>query len=147
MDRLKLICEDILCNHVDDNSVSTMLVLTDQLNCRNLKDACIKYMVNSVASSNSLKPKRSFVALVLDKWKDASFRYWKKSRPWPPRGYSFELNRSEEAHHGLGEITLSWSLRASLMMTWRVNVASTFGDALRIVLTARHVSVLLNLND
>ncbi|TVU42544.1 hypothetical protein EJB05_08956, partial [Eragrostis curvula] len=78
MDRLKLICEEVLCNHVDFDSVATMLVLADQLNCSNLKDACTKYIAqskraeNSVARSNSLKPKRSFVALVLDKWKGAS---------------------------------------------------------------------------
>ncbi|TVU41986.1 hypothetical protein EJB05_08366, partial [Eragrostis curvula] len=45
LDRLKLICEDILCKHVDVGSLATLLVLADQHDCRNLKDACHKYSV------------------------------------------------------------------------------------------------------
>lgn len=46
MQRLKLICEDKLCRHLDVSSAATTLVLAEQHNCRGLKDACIEFLLS-----------------------------------------------------------------------------------------------------
>lgn len=69
IDRLKLVCEDTLCKHVDADSVVSMLLLADQLHCRSLKDACFKYMGSSnrvdVAGRKSLAKKKSWFSCLL----------------------------------------------------------------------------------
>ncbi|CAO2206220.1 unnamed protein product [Urochloa humidicola] len=42
--RLKLICERVLCKRLDVENVADMLALADQHHCGTLKDACIEYM-------------------------------------------------------------------------------------------------------
>ncbi|CAN6318399.1 unnamed protein product [Urochloa humidicola] len=44
MQRLKLICEDKLCTHLDVSTVATTLVLAEQHNCQGLKDACVEFL-------------------------------------------------------------------------------------------------------
>ncbi|XP_048526813.1 BTB/POZ and MATH domain-containing protein 2-like [Triticum urartu] len=44
LERLKLICEDKLCNRIDTNSVATILALTEQHNCPELKAACLVFL-------------------------------------------------------------------------------------------------------
>uniref|UniRef100_A0A0D9XU98 BTB domain-containing protein n=1 Tax=Leersia perrieri TaxID=77586 RepID=A0A0D9XU98_9ORYZ len=46
LERLKLICEDKMCGHVDVDTAATMLVLAEQHHCQGLKDACFKFMEN-----------------------------------------------------------------------------------------------------
>ncbi|CAL4933544.1 unnamed protein product [Urochloa decumbens] len=47
MPRLKLICEDKLCNHLEVSSVATSLALAEQHNCQGLKDACMEFLISS----------------------------------------------------------------------------------------------------
>ena len=47
--RLKLICEDKLCRHLDVSNAATTLVLAEQHNCQGLKDACIEFLKSSDA--------------------------------------------------------------------------------------------------
>ncbi|KAL6659511.1 hypothetical protein ACP70R_003551 [Stipagrostis hirtigluma subsp. patula] len=44
MERLKLICESILCRTLDETSVATTLALADQHYCNALKDVCVQFM-------------------------------------------------------------------------------------------------------
>ncbi|CAL4933550.1 unnamed protein product [Urochloa decumbens] len=44
MQRLKLICEEKLCNYLEVSMAATTLVLAEQHNCQGLKDACIEFL-------------------------------------------------------------------------------------------------------
>jgi speckle-type POZ protein len=44
LERLKLICEDRLCNHISMSSVATILVLAEQHHCPVLKEACLVFL-------------------------------------------------------------------------------------------------------
>ncbi|KAL5221945.1 hypothetical protein ABZP36_026658 [Zizania latifolia] len=44
VDRLKLICQKVLCQNLDVQNVATTLALADQHQCDKLKDACIEFM-------------------------------------------------------------------------------------------------------
>ncbi|KAI4984798.1 hypothetical protein ZWY2020_017428 [Hordeum vulgare] len=44
LERLKLICEDKLCNRIDTNSVATILALAEQHHCHELKAACLVFL-------------------------------------------------------------------------------------------------------
>ncbi|CAN6299404.1 unnamed protein product [Urochloa humidicola] len=44
MERLKLMCEDTLCKHIDASTVATTLALTEQHRCQGLKEACFKFL-------------------------------------------------------------------------------------------------------
>ncbi|CAN6288191.1 unnamed protein product [Urochloa humidicola] len=44
MERLKLMCEDTLCRHIDIGTVATTLALTEQHRCQGLKEACFKFL-------------------------------------------------------------------------------------------------------
>jgi speckle-type POZ protein len=44
MERLKLICEGILCRSVDGATVETTLALADRHYCKALKDVCLQFM-------------------------------------------------------------------------------------------------------
>ncbi|CAN6381818.1 unnamed protein product [Urochloa humidicola] len=43
LERLKLICEDVLRKHIDKCIAATTLVLAEQHGCRGLKEACFKF--------------------------------------------------------------------------------------------------------
>ncbi|KAF8772405.1 hypothetical protein HU200_005809 [Digitaria exilis] len=47
LERLKLICEYSLCNHVKTGSVETMLELADRYHCPRLKEACFEFVRSS----------------------------------------------------------------------------------------------------
>ena len=44
LERLKLICEEKLCKHIDAVNVATILVLAEQHNCCGLKKACFQFL-------------------------------------------------------------------------------------------------------
>ncbi|KAF8720553.1 hypothetical protein HU200_023809 [Digitaria exilis] len=44
MERLKLICEDSLCQYIDVNTVATSLALAEQHRCQGLKKACFEFL-------------------------------------------------------------------------------------------------------
>ena len=44
MDRLKLVCQSILCEDLNKDTVATTLALADQHNCLQLKDACLQFI-------------------------------------------------------------------------------------------------------
>lgn len=46
IERLKLICEDKLCNHIDTKMVATSLALAEQHNCHGLKEACFEFLAS-----------------------------------------------------------------------------------------------------
>lgn len=44
MERLKMICQSILCDDLNVDTVATTLALADQHNCHKLKDACLEFV-------------------------------------------------------------------------------------------------------
>ncbi|PNT64053.1 hypothetical protein BRADI_4g23841v3, partial [Brachypodium distachyon] len=46
IERLKLICEDRLCNHIDVDMVATTLALAEQHSCHGLKEACFDFLAS-----------------------------------------------------------------------------------------------------
>jgi speckle-type POZ protein len=46
MERLKIMCERILCENIDVNSVVATLALADQLGCGRLTDACVQFIAS-----------------------------------------------------------------------------------------------------
>ncbi|KAF7074593.1 hypothetical protein CFC21_079437 [Triticum aestivum] len=44
LERLKLICEEELCNCIDTSSVATILALAEQHHCHELKAACLVFL-------------------------------------------------------------------------------------------------------
>ena len=72
VERLKFICEGILCKSLDVESVATMLALADQHQCSRLKDACVEFVTSAnrmddvVASQGYEHLKRSCPALLID---------------------------------------------------------------------------------
>ncbi|XBH98050.1 hypothetical protein VPH35_127622 [Triticum aestivum] len=47
MERLKLLCQSLLCENINVQTVATTLGLADQHHCDELKDACIEFMSTS----------------------------------------------------------------------------------------------------
>ncbi|CAN6305180.1 unnamed protein product [Urochloa humidicola] len=47
LERLKVICQDKLCKHIDKDSAATILALAEQHNCHGLKDACLVFLSSS----------------------------------------------------------------------------------------------------
>ncbi|VAI82978.1 unnamed protein product [Triticum turgidum subsp. durum] len=46
VERLKLICEEKLCKHIDSNTVATSLALAEQHSCPGLKEACFEFLAS-----------------------------------------------------------------------------------------------------
>ncbi|CAL4933467.1 unnamed protein product [Urochloa decumbens] len=44
LERLKLICEDKLCSHIDRDSVVTIFALAEQHHCQGLREACLRFL-------------------------------------------------------------------------------------------------------
>ncbi|KAL6643066.1 hypothetical protein ACP70R_021247 [Stipagrostis hirtigluma subsp. patula] len=44
MERLKLMCEDSLCRHIDVSTAATTLALAEQHHCQGLKEACFEFL-------------------------------------------------------------------------------------------------------
>ncbi|XP_037438357.1 BTB/POZ and MATH domain-containing protein 1-like [Triticum dicoccoides] len=72
MERMKRICESILCKSLDVETVATILALANQYHCNNLKDACIEFMLSSnrmkdvISSQGYLHLKRSSPDVIVD---------------------------------------------------------------------------------
>ncbi|KAK1684196.1 hypothetical protein QYE76_045044 [Lolium multiflorum] len=72
LERLKLMCEGILCKSLDVESVATILALADQHQCSRLKDACVEFVASSnrmddvVATQGYAHLKRSCPAVLVD---------------------------------------------------------------------------------
>ncbi|KAK1684173.1 hypothetical protein QYE76_045021 [Lolium multiflorum] len=72
IERLKMICENILSRSLDVESVATMLALADQHQCSRLKDACVEFVASSnrmddvVATQGYAHLKRSCPAVLVD---------------------------------------------------------------------------------
>jgi speckle-type POZ protein len=49
LERLKLICKDNLCAHIDTGSVVSILVLAEQHHCHGLKKACFQFLSSPVS--------------------------------------------------------------------------------------------------
>jgi speckle-type POZ protein len=75
MDRLKLICAQILAKSLDVESVTTTLALADTHNCGALKDACIEFIISSNKMDDVTKTQGSQTSkdLALVFW----LRYWR----------------------------------------------------------------------
>ncbi|XP_051217808.1 BTB/POZ and MATH domain-containing protein 2-like [Lolium perenne] len=72
MERMKLICESILCKGLDVENVTGTLALADQHHCSQLKDACLEFITSPermddvMASQGYARLKRSCPAAVID---------------------------------------------------------------------------------
>ncbi|TVU42537.1 hypothetical protein EJB05_08949, partial [Eragrostis curvula] len=79
LERLKLICEDILCRTLDAENAETTLALAEQHSCKYLKEACLRYITDTnckdgvLASKSYPEPtRRSCVAGLIDAWEKAA---------------------------------------------------------------------------
>ncbi|KAM0903921.1 hypothetical protein ACQ4PT_018359 [Festuca glaucescens] len=72
MERMKVLCESILCRTLNVRNVTTTLALADQHQCSHLKDACLEFItspdrVNDVVASEGYAClKRSCPAVIAD---------------------------------------------------------------------------------
>uniref|UniRef100_A0ACD6A3N5 Uncharacterized protein n=1 Tax=Avena sativa TaxID=4498 RepID=A0ACD6A3N5_AVESA len=72
MERLKLMCQNILCQYIDTDSVAATLALADQHNCHGLKDVCVDFMATSdemdavVATQGFANLKRTCPSVLVD---------------------------------------------------------------------------------
>ncbi|KAM3254068.1 hypothetical protein ACQJBY_047912 [Aegilops geniculata] len=51
MERLKLLCEDRLCKHINVSTVVTTLVLAEQHGCPGLKESCFWFLLSSSSTT------------------------------------------------------------------------------------------------
>ncbi|KAL6843279.1 hypothetical protein ACP4OV_026992 [Aristida adscensionis] len=78
MERMKLICESILCKRLNVENVAATLSLADQHHCTNLKDACIRFISSSnrtddvVASQGYPGLKRACPVLIAEIWEKSA---------------------------------------------------------------------------
>ncbi|XP_039815078.1 BTB/POZ and MATH domain-containing protein 1-like [Panicum virgatum] len=78
MERMKLVCESILCNRLSVETVAATLVLADQHHCAKLKDACIRFIDSSnrmddVAASQGYESlKRACPVLTAELWEKSA---------------------------------------------------------------------------
>ncbi|XP_052142978.1 BTB/POZ and MATH domain-containing protein 2-like [Oryza glaberrima] len=54
VERLKLVCEEKLSEHIDSNMVATNLALAEQHRCHQLKEACFKFLIDSPSNIESM---------------------------------------------------------------------------------------------
>uniref|UniRef100_A0ACD5X010 Uncharacterized protein n=1 Tax=Avena sativa TaxID=4498 RepID=A0ACD5X010_AVESA len=72
MDRLKILCQNILGRNLDVENVATTLALADQHNCDKLKDVCVGFLASSekmddvVATQGYANLKRSCPSVLID---------------------------------------------------------------------------------
>ncbi|KAL6659092.1 hypothetical protein ACP70R_003132 [Stipagrostis hirtigluma subsp. patula] len=72
MERLKLICESMLCETLDVENVATTFSLADQHHCKNLRDFCVRFINSSnridavVASKEYTRLKRACPTVLVD---------------------------------------------------------------------------------
>ncbi|GJN36685.1 hypothetical protein PR202_gb25568 [Eleusine coracana subsp. coracana] len=70
VDRLKLMCESILCEELDMQNVAVVLALADQHQCNMLKDACLEFMSSSmddvVSTAGYVELQRNCPSVLVD---------------------------------------------------------------------------------
>ncbi|CAM0957823.1 unnamed protein product [Alopecurus aequalis] len=72
MERMKVVCESILCKNLNIRNVTTTLALADQHQCTHLKDACLDFITSPdrindvVASEGYARLKRSCPTVIAD---------------------------------------------------------------------------------
>ncbi|CAO2201021.1 unnamed protein product, partial [Urochloa humidicola] len=72
MERLKLICQSILCRNLQVQTLANTVALADQHHCDRLKDACIEFLTSSdvldavVATKGYKNLKRTCPSVVID---------------------------------------------------------------------------------
>ncbi|XP_003568945.1 BTB/POZ and MATH domain-containing protein 1-like [Brachypodium distachyon] len=72
MERMKLMCESILCKSLDIENVTSTLALADQYHCSNLKDACLDFVTSPdrmddvISSQGYAQLKRSCPTVIID---------------------------------------------------------------------------------
>lgn len=62
--RLKLMCEDRLCNHIDTGSVANILALAEKHHCAGLKNACFQFLVGSSTALFAVIGTKEFARLA-----------------------------------------------------------------------------------
>ncbi|XP_073354919.1 BTB/POZ and MATH domain-containing protein 1-like [Aegilops tauschii subsp. strangulata] len=76
MDRLKLVCQSILCEDLNVDTITTTLAFADRHNCHQLKDACLEFIelsnfMDAVVATQRLKDLKatcpSFIVDELEK--------------------------------------------------------------------------------
>ena len=78
MDRLKVVCQSILSEKIDVQTVATTLALADQYNCDRLKDACIEFIASKdemnalMATPGYTNLKRTCPSVLIDVLEKAS---------------------------------------------------------------------------
>ncbi|KAL6659082.1 hypothetical protein ACP70R_003122 [Stipagrostis hirtigluma subsp. patula] len=79
VDRLKLICQSILCKNLNVNNVTTTLALAYQHSCDRLKDVCLEFMTSSnnvrdavVTTSGYRNLKRTCPSALVDAFEKTS---------------------------------------------------------------------------
>ncbi|CAD6265790.1 unnamed protein product [Miscanthus lutarioriparius] len=78
LERMKLMCESILCKKLAIDSIATTIILADQHHCSKLKDACFQFINSSnrmddvVASQGYNDLKRECPALTIEIWEKAA---------------------------------------------------------------------------
>ncbi|KAL6659231.1 hypothetical protein ACP70R_003271 [Stipagrostis hirtigluma subsp. patula] len=78
MERMKLLCESILCRRLGVESVASTLAIADQHHCSELKDACIGFISSSgrmddvVASKGYAHLKRSCPLVIAEIWEKSA---------------------------------------------------------------------------
>nr|BAK06095.1 predicted protein [Hordeum vulgare subsp. vulgare] len=78
MERMKRICEGMLCMSLGVETVAAILALADQHHCSNLKDACIEFMLSSnrmndvMASEGYVHVKRYCPDVIVDVFERAA---------------------------------------------------------------------------
>jgi speckle-type POZ protein len=78
LERMKLMCENILCKKFAIQTVASTLILADQYHCSKLKDACIQFIISSnkiddvVASKGYDDLKRARPALAVEMWEKSA---------------------------------------------------------------------------
>ncbi|KAE8781559.1 Speckle-type POZ protein-like protein A [Hordeum vulgare] len=71
LERLKLVCVEKLCNHMDASTAATTLALAEQHSCCGLKDLCFKFlaspgnMLKAVVANDGFEHVRSSCPSVL----------------------------------------------------------------------------------
>ncbi|XP_051196201.1 BTB/POZ and MATH domain-containing protein 1-like [Lolium perenne] len=82
MERLKLLCQSILCENLDVQNVATTLALADQHHCNILKDACIECISSLniddvVATQGYVNLRKTGPSILLDALVEMRRRFYK----------------------------------------------------------------------
>jgi speckle-type POZ protein len=78
MERMKMLCERMLCKKLDVQNVAMTLALADKHHCSKLKDACIQFIITSnrmqdvVASQGYEHLKTECPAVFADLWEKSA---------------------------------------------------------------------------